>query len=105
MLDLANVVKNAVQKQNMLGWQYSTIGVSLFILLSSALLTALGFGWHDHGFGACVLRYHVSDLALTCPGMRFSLQSREIIADSIETVTCAQAHDACIALPGYEPSL
>ena len=32
--------------------------------------------------------------------MRFSLQSREIIADSIETVTCAQSHDACIAIPG-----
>ena len=34
-------------------------------------------------------------------GMRFSLQSREIIADSIETVTCAQYHDACVAVPGF----
>ena len=32
--------------------------------------------------------------------MRFSLQSREIIADSVETVTCGQCHDACIAIPG-----
>lgn len=37
--------------------------------------------------------------------MRFSLQSREIIADSIETVTCAQAHDACIALPGCDKNM
>ena len=26
----------------------------------------------------------------------------EIIADSIETVTCAQHHDACIAIPGCD---
>ena len=38
-------------------------------------------------------------------GMRFSLQSREIIADSIETVTCAQHHDACITLPGCDKNM
>ena len=37
--------------------------------------------------------------------MRFSLQSREIIADSIETVTCAQHHDACITLPGCDKNM
>jgi dihydroxy-acid dehydratase len=37
--------------------------------------------------------------------MRFSLQTREIIADSIETVTCAQGHDACIALPGCDKNM
>ena len=37
--------------------------------------------------------------------MRFSLQTREIIADSIETVTCAQHHDACIALPGCDKNM
>jgi dihydroxy-acid dehydratase len=37
--------------------------------------------------------------------MRFSLQSREIIADSIETVTCAQAHDACIGIPGCDKNM
>lgn len=37
--------------------------------------------------------------------MRFSLQSREIIADSIETVTCAQYHDACIAIPGCDKNM
>ena len=37
--------------------------------------------------------------------MRFSLQSRELIADSIETVTCAQYHDACIAIPGCDKNM
>ena len=37
--------------------------------------------------------------------MRFSLQSRELIADSIETVTCAQHHDACITLPGCDKNM
>ncbi|EON69866.1 dihydroxy-acid dehydratase [Coniosporium apollinis CBS 100218] len=38
-------------------------------------------------------------------GMRFSLQTREIIADSVETVTCAQFHDACIAIPGCDKNM
>jgi dihydroxy-acid dehydratase len=37
--------------------------------------------------------------------MRFSLQSREIIADSIETVTCAQHHDANISIPGCDKNM
>lgn len=37
--------------------------------------------------------------------MRFSLQSREIIADSVEAVTCAQHHDACIAIPGCDKNM
>lgn len=38
-------------------------------------------------------------------GMRFSLQTREIIADSLESVTCGQSHDACIALPGCDKNM
>ncbi|RMZ87606.1 hypothetical protein DV736_g5166, partial [Chaetothyriales sp. CBS 134916] len=38
-------------------------------------------------------------------GMRFSLQTREIIADSVETVTCAQAHDANITIPGCDKNM
>ncbi|KAI9698271.1 MAG: hypothetical protein M1820_007541 [Bogoriella megaspora] len=37
--------------------------------------------------------------------MRFSLQTREIIADSIETTTCAQYHDACISIPGCDKNM
>lgn len=37
--------------------------------------------------------------------MRFSLQSREIIADSLETVTVAQRHDACVAIAGCDKNM
>lgn len=37
--------------------------------------------------------------------MRFSLQTREIIADSIETITCAQQHDACVTIPGCDKNM
>lgn len=37
--------------------------------------------------------------------MRFSLQTRELIADSVETVTCAQAHDANITIPGCDKNM
>ncbi|KNE70774.1 dihydroxy-acid dehydratase [Allomyces macrogynus ATCC 38327] len=38
-------------------------------------------------------------------GMRFSLQSRDIIADSIETVMSAQWYDANVALPGCDKNM
>jgi len=38
-------------------------------------------------------------------GMRFSLVSRDIIADSIETVCGAQYYDAVIALPGCDKNM
>lgn len=37
--------------------------------------------------------------------MRFSLQTREIICDSIESVTCAQHHDANISIPGCDKNM
>lgn len=37
--------------------------------------------------------------------MRFSLQTREIIADSIESVTFAQHHDANISIPGCDKNM
>ncbi len=64
-------------------------------------------GRHHNGwrrYAACA-PYIAYSMVLTMPGMRFSLQTREIIADSIETVTCAQHHDACIALPGCDKNM
>ena len=56
-------------------------------------------GWQYNTIG-------VSDgITMGGEGMRFSLQTREIIADSIETVTCAQFHDACIAIPGCDKNM
>ena len=74
LLDLGKEVKKAIQKQDMLAWQYNTVGVSDGITMGG-------------------------------DGMRFSLQTREIIADSIETVTCAQFHDACITIPGCDKNM
>ncbi len=48
----------------------------------------------------------VSDgISMGTSGMSYSLQSRDIIADSIETVMGAQWYDACIALPGCDKNM
>jgi dihydroxy-acid dehydratase len=48
----------------------------------------------------------VSDgISMGSPGMRFSLVSREIIADSIETVASAQGFDALVAIGGCDKNL
>ncbi|EGP90869.1 uncharacterized protein MYCGRDRAFT_64976 [Zymoseptoria tritici IPO323] len=74
LLDIGKEVKRCIEKQEMLGWQYNTVGVS-------------------------------DGIAMGSEGMRFSLQTRELIADSVETVTCAQAHDATIAIPGCDKNM
>jgi len=74
LLDLGKECKKAIQAQDMLAWQYNTVGVSDGITMGG-------------------------------DGMRFSLQTRELIADSIETVTCAQFHDACITIPGCDKNM
>ena len=48
----------------------------------------------------------VSDgISMGTEGMSFSLQSRDLIADSIETIMAAQWYDACIALPGCDKNM
>ncbi len=48
----------------------------------------------------------VSDgISMGTHGMSFSLQSRDLIADSIETVMGAQWYDALIALPGCDKNM
>jgi dihydroxy-acid dehydratase len=48
----------------------------------------------------------VSDgLSMGTEGMSYSLQSRDLIADSIETVMGAQWYDACITLPGCDKNM
>ncbi|KAK5655288.1 hypothetical protein OQA88_5855 [Cercophora sp. LCS_1] len=74
LLELGKAVKTAVEKQDMLAWQFNTVGVSDGITMGSE-------------------------------GMRFSLQTRELIADSIESVTCAQHHDANISIPGCDKNM
>jgi hypothetical protein len=38
-------------------------------------------------------------------GMSYSLQSRDLIADSIETVMGAHWYDACVAIPGCDKNM
>ena len=48
----------------------------------------------------------VSDgISMGTDGMSFSLQSRDLIADSIETIMGGQWYDACIALPGCDKNM
>ncbi len=48
----------------------------------------------------------VSDgISMGTEGMSYSLQSRDLIADSIETVCAAQWYDACITIPGCDKNM
>ena len=48
----------------------------------------------------------VSDgISMGTDGMSFSLQSRDLIADSIETIMSAQWYDALIAIPGCDKNM
>lgn len=48
----------------------------------------------------------VSDgISMGTDGMSYSLQSRDLIADSIETIMCGQWYDACVALPGCDKNM
>jgi dihydroxy-acid dehydratase len=59
--------------------------------------------------GLTPLLYHtigVSDgIAMGTPGMRWSLLSREVIADSIETISSAQHHDGIVAVMGCDKNM
>src|SRR5215218_237002 len=72
--DLAKIVKQGVQDQELVGLIFNTIGVS-------------------------------DGISNGTDGMRYSLVSRDIIADSIETVCGAQYYDAVIAIPGCDKNM
>jgi dihydroxy-acid dehydratase len=70
-----------------------------------AALTAAGVEAH----GAKAVTFNtitVSDgISMGTPGMRYSLVSREVIADSIETVVGAQGFDGVVAIGGCDKNL
>jgi dihydroxy-acid dehydratase len=61
------------------------------------------------GAGLVGMRFNtigVSDgISMGTEGMSYSLQSRDLIADSIETVMCAQWYDACVSIPGCDKNM
>jgi dihydroxy-acid dehydratase len=68
--DLAQSVKKSINKTELLGLIFNTIGVS-------------------------------DGISMGTDGMRYSLVSRDIIADSIETNAGAQYYDAIITIPEW----
>lgn len=74
LLDLAAQVRDGVQKADMVGMRFNTIGVS-------------------------------DGISMGTEGMSYSLQSRDLIADSIETIMGAQWYDALVTLPGCDKNM
>jgi len=85
-----------------MGWEGNTCNMHLNDLAKEvkkgvADAGLIGFIFHTIG---------VSDgISMGTEGMKYSLPSRDIIADSIETVMRAQWYDALIALPGCDKNM
>ena len=85
-----------------MGWEGNTCNMHLNDL---AKLVKQGV-WNNDLVGLVFHTIGVSDgISNGTPGMRFSLVSRDIIADSIETVCGAQYYDAVIAVPGCDKNM
>jgi dihydroxy-acid dehydratase len=71
------------------------------------LADAAGMGVDEAGGKAVTFNtITVSDgISMGSPGMRYSLVSREVIADSIETVVCAQGFDGFVAIGGCDKNM
>ena len=71
------------------------------------LADAAGMGTDEAGGKAVTFNtITVSDgISMGSPGMRYSLVSREVIADSIETVVCAEGFDGFVAIGGCDKNM
>jgi len=74
LLELSELVKKGVVKENLVGFRFNTVGVS-------------------------------DEISMGTKGMRYSLLSRDMIADSIETTMGAQWYDGLIALPASDKNM
>ncbi len=72
--DLAAEVARGVRAADLVGFRFTSIGVS-------------------------------DAISMGTEGMSYSLQSRDLIADSIETVMCAQWYDANVSVPGCDKNM
>src|SRR3990170_6594738 len=71
-------------------------------LASAAAKAVDSSGGKSTTFGTITVSDGISNGA---PGMRYSLVSREVIADSIETVTGAQGFDGVVAIGGCDKNM
>jgi len=71
------------------------------------LADAAGMGADESGGKAVTFNtITVSDgISMGSPGMRYPLVSREVIADSIETVVCAEGFDGFVAIGGCDKNM
>lgn len=85
-----------------MGWDGNPCNMHL-----NALALEVKKGCNDAGgLGLVFHTIGVSDgISMGTQGMKASLPSRDIIADSIETVMRAQWYDGCIALPGCDKNM
>ena len=85
-----------------MGWEGNTCNMHL-----NDLAKLVKKGVTDSGLiGLIFHTIGVSDgIAMGTEGMKYSLPSRDIIADSIETVMGAQWYDALIAIPGCDKNM
>ncbi len=85
-----------------MGWEGNTCNMHLNDLAKVAKK-----GVNDSGLVGLIFHtIGVSDgIAMGTEGMKYSLPSRDIIADSIETVMGAQWYDSLIAIPGCDKNM
>jgi len=85
-----------------MGWDGNPCNMHL-----NALAQEVKKGCQEAGlYGLVFHTIGVSDgISMGTQGMKASLPSRDIIADSIETVMKAQWYDACISLPGCDKNM
>lgn len=85
-----------------MGWDGNPCNMhlnDLAALVKKGVISESMIGYIFHTIG-------VSDgIAMGTTGMKYSLQSRDIIADSIETVVSAQWYDGVVALPGCDKNM
>ncbi|HHM21573.1 MAG TPA: dihydroxy-acid dehydratase [Bacteroidetes bacterium] len=85
-----------------MGWEGNTCNMHLNDLAAIVKKSV----WDSGLVGLIFHTIGVSDgISMGTDGMRYSLVSRDIIADSIETVCGAQHYDALIAVPGCDKNM
>ena len=86
-----------------MGWEGNTCNMHLNDL---AKLVKEGINAEKRMVGLIFNTIGVSDgISMGTEGMKYSLQSRDIIADSIETVMNAQWYDGLVAVPGCDKNM
>jgi dihydroxy-acid dehydratase len=85
-----------------MGWEGNTCNMHL-----NDLAKEVKKGVQDAGMVGLIFNtIGVSDgMSMGSSGMKYSLVSRDIIADSIETVMGAQWYDACVPIPGCDKNM